>query len=211
MAKRKVSEIPAAAPKAPPAPIAPAAAVRPLTNIQELLVDQLGNIILQGGKQDEVELLIQAALLHQWRLRLSAVEILTEEKITVEAYEHASSWAQDWTRQLIQSWQQSAASSDPDATPDRNITELLREDVRGRLESRFEEFLAAAIPEEIRFLESVLADWDSSSLHSIDELQLEIANSFEREIGRNVRYVRVPWKLRDKVISFVELLTKAAA
>ena len=102
------------------------------------------------------------------------------------------------------------AKDRPAANP-VTVTEHVRANVRDNLEYRFREFLNEGTPEELRLMDSILMDSDSSTLVYVGEPDLELANSFEREISRGVRWVRVPCDLRDKVVTFVELLTEREA
>lgn len=174
-----------------------------LTPIQEQLAHLAGDMILNPAHGADVDRLLRGAMGHYWRSR-SADVTSNEAEQGVKAF--IQNHLEDWRLSLIQSWP--APQPDGSKAEPTNISELIRQNFRGELTDHFTYFLGNATPEEIRFLNGVLNDWLSGAGHSLSAPQLEIANSFEREIGRGVRWVRVPSRaLRDKVVGFLSLLT----
>ena len=179
-----------------------------LTPIQERIADLLGDLILNGGNDANVDGMLYNALEYHWR-RMFADRPGSSDSEDNEAQKFADGHLNEWKRELVQSWpkreDKAAAGTDP-----KTVTDYIRAEVRHQLEFHWDWFLSSATPEEIRFMDMVLMDWDSTHTSSFayDPAELEIGNSFEREINRGVRWVKVPHELRDKVVDFVELLTK---
>ena len=193
----EIHEAPAAEPKT--------AVAGELAPIQEQVADLVGDILLRGGHPDEVDSIIWSAMTHHWRLFETGGCLPETSKVSERAEAFARREFETWKRRLIKSWPDREAQK-IEIEPN-TVTEYVRRDVRGALELQFGLFLGNATPEELCFMESVFTDHNCSSTHQIDAGELEIANSFEREISRGVRWVRVPHKIRDKVVAFVEMLT----
>lgn len=179
----------------------PTADAPPLAAIQEHLAHLVGDMILNAAHGADVDRLLRGAMGHYWRLQ-SADLAPNEAEQGVKAF--IQKHLDDWRLSLVQSWP--APQPDGSEAEPTNISELIRQNFRGELKDHFAYFLSNAPPEEIRFLNGVLNDWLSEA-GSLNSPQLEIANSFEREIGRGVRWVRVPRDLRDKVVEFISLMT----
>jgi hypothetical protein len=177
---------------------------RKLTEFQEHLFNLLGDLALNGGDSDELHRMLYAAMAHDFRRRFARHGDSREETDRHIAT-YISNREEEWIVDLTCSWPK--AKERETASP-ATVTEYLRANVRDALEYRFREFLNEGKPEELRLMDSVLMDWSSSTPAYVGDPDLELGNSFERELARGVRWVRVPEDLRDKIVTFVQLLTE---
>ena len=157
-----------------------------MTPLQEELASLLGDLILNGGHRQDVRSMFYAAFSHYWRRRFT-------EGSTPDKYVENNE--EKWARKLAAAWPTKDKIEWPPIASG-TVTDYIRANYRGSLDGRIERFLEEATAEEIRFLDAVAAT------------EIQLANSFEAEIDREITWVRIPRKHQHKVIVFIELLAE---
>ncbi|MGA8029385.1 MAG: hypothetical protein WB992_19765 [Bryobacteraceae bacterium] len=177
-----------------------------LTQIQEELCYLASDILLNGGAQKDVSLMLTALLRHDWRRRSYTRPTEAGANAAVVdhgAQEYAARLVDDHHRRLASGWPapKSKSKDGQDNPKLRTVTEMVRADILASLRQQFEDFLDDADGiEKVWLLNEVLEDVNSGidlpeafyyAVRSIDEL-----------------YVRVPWEHKKRIEEFVGLLEK---
>ena len=178
----------------------------PLTPFQEHICDLAGDLILNGGHEDEINSLIYACMGHEWRRRFPDQDPARQEHSLAR---YTNRWISDWYRKLSRHWPEEPGdgpAKEPDTAAEQSVSERIRSTVREDLKDRFEEFLGAANPEELRLLRDVFMSAESSRGGPDD---VPLAESFSWEIGQHADYIRVPGRHEKLVRQYLELLEKS--
>jgi hypothetical protein len=173
---------------ASPAPVAP----QPLTDFQETVCNLAADLILNGGDQVDVSHLLAATIGHSFNLRFPECG-WRQDRIKRDSPE--------WLKMLSRHWPAKVEREHPLPT---TVSEMVRANLRGNLEERFEEFMTAARMHELYLMLEVLESFDGLTGGPNDEAaESVLAEAFMREIESDQTYVKVP---RDRVEAVEEFL-----
>jgi hypothetical protein len=186
------------------------AAKRPhkdLTRTQEEIADIASNILLYGGAQQDVDLILTALARHQY-MHLSFAKHAKGDDLAElyqKANEYAKIYRERWYRALCQHWPEKKDERDnkPASLSERPVTEMVRANIRESLRDRVERLLT-----------------DNNGIEAIwllAEIVNDINNGHEPgeaiwfALDRADMYVRVPRKHKKRIEEFVAFLEKEEA
>ncbi|MEP7355370.1 MAG: hypothetical protein ABI824_19235 [Acidobacteriota bacterium] len=189
------------------APILAVPAAKPtreLTEIQEVLADYCGQMILRGGREKPIENLLIACL--GYECREFGNEFQQDE---IEKY--IDTRIGKWRGQLEASWSAKPSSETGEAEPDRStISKRIRADAREYLRDELLRFSREATPEEIHLMTTVMSDWSNNQSVPSDNLnryEIGLGYAFEYTFGEGLdHYIRVPDTHWDLVKEYLKLL-----
>jgi hypothetical protein len=191
-------------PKPEPRQPKPAAKLE-LAPIQELLCDLTCDLLLNGGRREETELLLTALLTHQWLLNFPQ-----GPPDPTKALEEARSWASKGSEEaynhLVAAWpKKPTAAKEP--TP-KTLTERIRQSTRNEVQHLFGEFLGGAAPEELYLMREILQERDSYHRFADGSVVQEIylGTAIQSAIGS---YGNTHIKVPQKMVPLIEKLVAA--
>jgi hypothetical protein len=174
------------------------AVTRELTAQQALAIDMAEDMIMNGGRREDVDGLIRSLLQHQWSMRFgSPVE-------TGCGAEWAKRSEGEWYTQLAKGWPDKRPLTLPAATP--SVTGQTRAMVRERLRDHMQEFLAEASPEETAFALDVFESRECRAMIADgDDIQyIPLAEGFDYILtSRSENFIRVPEKMAPLIAQLV--------
>ncbi len=185
----------------PPEPRAkPETFKRELTDFQLLVCDLAGDIILNGGHQDDVHNLIFAAMGHSYRLRFGMSKGSPDE--------YLGNLHQDWIQKISRHWPEERP--EPKEEKPKTVSEMVRTHLRDGLRSNFEWFLGSARMHELYLLWAVLQNFEGVT-HGPESERAEsvLALAFAYEIDSDSTYVKVSRDRVKLVEQYVGLLEAA--
>lgn len=116
---------------------------RRLTQTQEEIADPASQMILYGGAEEDVEMFLTAIARH--RLRHVQFSTRCGDKLDNSTRALAVEWAARWLRDLGSRWRKNEPSTiTGNSELARNVTEMVRADIRRFAQKQFEEFLSRA-------------------------------------------------------------------
>jgi hypothetical protein len=195
---------PAAKKTTPPAH--KAAAERPhkgLTQTQEEIADLASDILLNGGRREDLIPMLSGLLRHQRRRRsyTGPREYRSAEKAEQEVADYADSYKDQWYRDLAKLWPEKKVEVEDDSAGPTAVKAMVQADLRRWLRGHFEQFLTDTNGlEPIWLLNEVLEYVESTSG--------DLAEAFAQAIGSADTYVRVPVEHKKRIEEYVEFLTK---
>lgn len=192
---QKLRSIKTPKPAEPRQPKPAVARERELAPIQELLCDLTCDLLTNGGRREETELLVRALLTHQWRLNFPEWP-----PDPTKALENARSWAskgcEEAYNHLVAAWpKKPAAAKEP--TP-KTLTERIRQSTRNEVRHLFEEFVGGASPEELYLMREIFQARDSYHYMPDGDAVQEIylGTAIENTIGSyGTAHIKVPGKM----------------
>jgi hypothetical protein len=184
------------------------AVARDLSPMQELAADLFGDMLMNGARREETELLLNALLMHQWHRDMGDFP-----RDPAKALEHACDFARnnydDTYRHLVASWPKTPAAR-AEATP-KTVTAKIRHSVRDEVRTLADDFVGAAGMEELYLLRDILRERESMGRLADGQAVSEIylATAIEDNIGSyGISHVRVPAKMVGLVKKLVEARTE---
>lgn len=178
-----------------------------LNGTQENIAELIGDLLIAGGTQGNIETLVDVALSHEAH-RLHAV----------------GSYSQEQNQKLIQRWvndrRQTAiddlataranrpALPKQDRPEPKTIAERIRAASRESLKRQMADFLWRASAEEVRLLDSILTHWDPGPFKVNPYGEIPLADAFCYELGEDETYLRVPNRLAVDVQAYLATLMK---
>jgi hypothetical protein len=164
-------------------------------------------MLMNGGTQTDVELLLRSLQQHEHRRFLSQFgKRKTGAQIEQDVEEFSENHHDTAYRDLAKSWPDAKAPM-AEADPGKKVVDLVRCNIRSELRDSFEEFMADLNGVESAWLlNDILQNVNSGGEYA------DLAFSFDVAIDRSDEtYIRVPWNFRKKVREFIALLDKRAA
>jgi hypothetical protein len=177
---------------------------RQLSPLQILIIDELADLLLYGGHDEDTIRMLSAAAGHMVRRGERHSEGFIPEAIEIDV--------NIWKRKLPTIQSRARATAPPTEPTVNTVKERARATVLERLRKHLLEFTARSTPEEARFMLSVL-EYHEGSCHGRDNFdELVIADAFEAEIRRGEFYdfVRVPSGMKRQVEKYIECLRATA-
>lgn len=165
-----------------------------LTGLQERAAELCSDLILRGGHEGDVRLLLQAIISHECRRRFPGAN---KDGGTLHQ-EMANEWGPDWYTELARAWPACHAAAD-DTPASTTINEMILSNVKQLLRDSFENFINSAEGfGDAQLLKNVLADWETGdrSLGEAFALQLSSSNT----------YLKVPLKFQKIVETLLKVL-----
>ena len=182
---------------------------RELTQAQEEVVDLCCQLILHGGRRQEVIPFLTTLYRHQY-LNRSFVggEWRTSEQWAAEAKDWAGVRAEEAFQSLVRQWPEPKKGSAEEATDKRpspgTIKKIVQTDLRSRLSTQFKEFLSDTEGiEAIWCLNEILEFYNAESEDLIEAVSDVVDN--------HDCYIRVHMKDAKKVKEFAELVSSDRA
>lgn len=199
----KSTEMPAKSKEAPK---------RALTTTQTAFLDLAGDLIVNGGDPEDLQMLVSAVLKHEemhfQRMRDPRHRDSSsprDEARRKAAAEHVERNGVKRAAELIAKWPEPAVPRED--RPATTATEMAREDIRHLLREHFEQFLVRGTPEEQRLLCGVFGYWETSNIGPFErETYCPLVENFMMELGSSDTFVRVSEKHVERVREFVALL-----
>jgi len=200
-----MKQTPAATRPSKPAAAAPQPKAVELTAIQELAIDIFGDMLLNGARREETELLLNALLMHQWRR-----DFPDWPSDPDQAIEDAQTWAsnryEDAYRELVASWpKEPAPSKEPSL---KTITDRVRFSVRNQVREALDDFLGDALPEELYLMRDILSTRESThKTAGFDTVQeIYLARAIGEATGGSywTTYLKAPAKMVQLIRQLVD-------
>lgn len=176
-----------------------ARASRELTELQEQVCDLAGDLIVNGGHEDDVDELLFAVMAHFWRRRFPDYPRSQEER-EKNAVDFAEKHRASWLKRLARHWPEEPTPRAVEPLP-QTVSEMVRANDRGVLKERFEDFMREVEGlADIHLLSDVLNDWSGGNN--------QLPEAFAYQIGRSDTYVKVPQAYLEQVQKLVQVLTE---
>jgi hypothetical protein len=173
--------------------------------MQELAADLFGDMLLNGARREETELLLNALLIHQWHR-----DFPDWPRDPVAALEHARDFARkryDETHgNLVAAWPKKPAA--PEEPTPKTLTEKIRYQTRDTVRTLFEDFMGSASPEELSLMRDIFTERDSYHLpaDSNPVQEIYLATAIESATGGyGATHIKVP----RKMVPLIEKLVAA--
>lgn len=171
-----------------------------LSATQEELADLASQMILDGGAQEDIELLLTALARHQYRNYsfnhldggLPDFARRCKERVPLVLARWNADLRQDWARKEVE--HESASVS---TAKYKTITDMVRADIRRSIRSEFEQFLSDREVEPIWALNEILEYVNAGE---------DLGTAIYYVMDRADIYIRVPDVYAKQVREYVELL-----
>jgi hypothetical protein len=177
-----------------------------LNETQELIIDAVSEMLAHGGHEDDVEMLIEAAMRHLEHRQLDYLFNDKPEERQRIMERRINEGFNGWKTDLAIAWHANKRKEFPE-TAAKTVSEQIRAFGREVLNDRLEEFLRDATPEETRLLSEVLNSRNNGPIDRIkgsEEILLGMA--FEFELGQNETYIRIPRGFRERTQKYIDAL-----
>jgi hypothetical protein len=168
---------------------------RDLTPTQEEVADLASDLLINGGSQQDLYLLLTALFRHQYR-KFSFAKEATEATVAARAEQ----WLHRSSQQIIKHWPEPVEDPAKEPTP-TTVKEIARTNVRRELQMQYEEFVTRTYGLEPIWMLNEILEYCTSGAY-------DLAKSFAVVMDADDTYVRVPWSQADKVRAFVELIAE---
>jgi hypothetical protein len=199
-----------------PTPIAPAAepkrisdegpvtGPRKLTDLQSIICDLAGDLIIRGGQPEDVDQLLTAVSRHSSRRMFPTIEPSDPNRVPESVASLRECLAKLWP-------QVDDATLEPPDSIGKTLSEQMRADLRSQLAYKFNEFVWNARWHELHLMDDVLNEFVSCSAGPInDDAECFLARAFMNQIGQGeTTYVKVPEKHIKLIEEYVALLNRA--
>ena len=180
---------------ATPAPLKPPQ----LTDFQENVCDLCADLILNGGDEDDVSSLLRAVISHGVHRRFPGYNSCHRVEQDLP----------DFRKRLARYWPEKI---EPEHELPKTVTEMLRANLRGSLESNFADFMARARMQEIYLLNEVFINFASEGSDVLDEdAESMLARAFLYELQTDYSYLKVPDDHVEAVEEFLKHIDEAQA
>jgi hypothetical protein len=160
---------------------------------QEVIADAVAEMITTGSTEENLKLVIQAVIDHDWRRRFG--KGINEGG---GARRH-SDYPERETRRILDElavartkWTNLEAEERPEPA---DVVSRIREKAREQCASDLQDLLTSASPEEHRFISAVVLNYRSAHAGQEGYGDMGLASSFQEEINNREEYVRVPYSL----------------
>ncbi len=176
---------------------------RTLPEIQQEVAEVASDMIVNGGDQEDVGLLITAVLRHKWRRYMSRRPKSlddTEKEVDEAALNYAARGKQDRYKKLARYWpdEQPTTTTTPDKPKATTVVEMVRDNFRKKAREAFEDFMAnSGVPEEVHLLGEIL-ELAAQGNPLIEAISIELQDAHT--------YVHVPDKHVARVRDFLKFL-----
>jgi hypothetical protein len=183
---------------ASPAPVAP-----PLTDFQETVCNLAADLILNGGAEANIANLLRATIGHSLSLQFQEFDAWHCENI--------AKVLPDWTKRISRFSPTKSGPAEPGQLP-KTVNEMLRANLRGKIEREFAVFLAQARMQELHLMHDVLENFENSAGGSGNEsAESALAEAFIYELDSDDAYVKVPREHVEAVEEFLKKLDESPA
>jgi hypothetical protein len=168
---------------------------RSLTDFQETVCNLAADLILNGGAEEDVANLLRATIGHSLHLQFPEFDAWICERVAKDL--------PGWTKRISHLWPARSEPVESEQLPN-TVTEMLRANLRGRIEEDFATFLAKARMHELHLMHDVLENFENSAgLSDNDSAESALAEAFMYELDSDDTYVKVP---RDRVEAVEQFL-----
>ncbi len=183
------------------------AGIHKLPQSIDQITEALSEMLSIGTREALLENVIAGAIEHINRRTYARGIGIDEQDVIWKAVDREISHnLQPWKQDVMAEWRRNRRQSPARIEP-KHIDDLIRAEVRDALEYNLESFLGKATPKEVRFLADVMSDWNSRSFAAPnDDAEIYIGLAFERQLGRDNCYLRVPERMVDQVEKYVAAL-----
>jgi len=207
--------------KTKPEPITPAAAKtapestvparRRLTEISDVIADEISDMLVHGGDSKETNRLIDMALRHMHR-RFSALltNIMDEQERQKYTEQLVNRDFPEWRAQLTLEWKRNERMPAEVRPKPATISEQIREAAREQAREGFDTFLVRVTPEEMRLMAEILGWYESYATSAATLNKVPLAEAFSILIDTR-GYISVPERMEEQVKAYVACLKAADA
>ena len=179
-----------------------------LPKTHELIIDAVADMLHSGGRTEDVDALIIAAMSHVRRRWMVGIGPKAPETGS-DALEFIRQEFNEWKAELVVGWKRNKWPEGAPRFEPKTITEVIRFNVRARAEGVFREFMSHASPEELALMAEVLATRESQSFPSWSKSdEIFLATAFDDVVERRGQksYIKVPGHLVDQVEKYIDAL-----
>ena len=175
-----------------------------LTQLQDVMLDSLADLFHNGGNPEDVDSLVDIALVHRERLTHGSFR---DEKDVQEVIKTAQQRNFDrWKAEIRKLHKANNFAKNAKPVP-KNASERFRENIRWHLRTDFANFLEFGAAEELHLMGEVLAGWASINVGPVAPVAgVPLADAFASEIDNGNGYLKVPDKYVSLIEDFVQLL-----
>jgi hypothetical protein len=172
-----------------------------LTQLQLLIVDELADLVLFGGKSEDEDNMLRAAAGHMRRRAAYGDRDVSD---------HVEMFRSYWKTELAAERTHARAAL-PELPKPSTVTERARTAALEQLRKHLLEFLGEGTPEEISFLSEVMLNHQGICQGRDNFRLLRIAESFDITIhnGHTLNWVAVPPHLKEQTEAYIECLRAA--
>jgi len=204
--------MPKLTPKLTPAPAnrKPQVAPEPkLSEFQELVCETVGDLILRGGHEDEINKILDAAIGHYYRRMFPRSKMGDcPQQETDRVNKFIEDRYDDWHRKLAREWP--APAQVKDEPPLKGVVARVYATLRTDLQERLDDFMSEAGADDKYLLRDILMDWEGGKLPAdYEDPEANLATAFMYRINDAHTYFKVPDKIKDLVESYIRLLLEA--
>lgn len=195
-------------PKTPPATPAAVSDHRTpeLSETHEVIIDAVSDMLAHGGREDDIDNLINATMSHANFRELGELFSGKPESLQETIDKRIENGMAGWKTDLSLSWRKNKRPQRPEFEP-KTISDRVRARARDVLIDRFEEFLQEAKPEEIRLLGAIFHAREGGSFGAVEGVEeIPLGEAFAFELDRNDTYIRIPKGFRARVQKYVDAL-----
>jgi len=190
----------------PTAAATPAQPKPELTKAQQLVCDEVAELLFQGGREEDLNALLSAALGSALWRSTSRTKCFSEADIEDAVLRDLAEYRLD----IIAGWRRNErAPETPKLDSARAVAERIGARVLNELREYFTRFAEDASPTDRRLLHDVLFDWDMVS-HGGTSLggTVDLGEAFARQLGAETTYLEVPARHMEDVAQYARLLQK---
>jgi hypothetical protein len=174
---------------------------------QEKIADAVAEMITTGSTEDNLTMVIEAVIDHDWRRRFD------EGVREGESSRYAPTFPDREARRMLDDLavaRQKRTKLEVGERPEpADVVARIRETAREQCAWELQELLDSASPEEHRFLSDMLCSYRSAHAGVEGYGHMGLASAFMEEIDRRQNYLRVPTCLIDDVETYMRALIKA--
>jgi hypothetical protein len=175
-----------------------APAAMPLTDFQETVCNLAADLILRGGMDEDVANLLRATIGHSLHLQWPRFDAFKAD--------HIANDLPEWQQRIARHWPE---KKDPQDALPTTVTEMLRANLRGKLEELFVRFLAKSRMHELYLMNAVLENFDGNARGpDITNAESVLAEALMSELSSDDSYLKVPSEHIEAVEDLLEKLTR---
>jgi len=168
-----------------------------LTDFQESVCELCADMILRGGDEEDVSGLLRSVIGHSLHRRCAEAD----------PSRNIAHFLPRWRKRLARYWPK---EREPEHALPKTVTEMVRANLRRKLEDNFSSFLARARMHELYLMNEVLEKFESEGSHIGDEsAESMLARAFLYELVTDYSYLKVPDDHVEAVEEFLKHIDEA--
>lgn len=181
---------------------------KPLTVVQQLVCDEVSELLLSGGRHEDLDALLKVSMESaMWRF-LDGCKHLSDAEKRADLAKLVDRDMAEYRASILNEWKHAQGTP---AQPERKtaVVDRIKSRIMENLRAAFANFSEGCTPEEGRFMIDVFEDWENYSLTRLTVRPcLVVAESFARQLHAEVGYIEVPEQHREAVEAYLKCLKK---